>query len=59
MTATFANLVQPFAHWTFVKHLFKQLEPTIQDTQRDDLELDTFLKPHFDRGVFLNGSSSF
>ena len=59
MTTTFSILAQPFANWTFVQRLLNQLEPTTQDVQGDDLELEIFLKPHFDRGVFLNGSSSF
>lgn len=59
MTATFSNLMQPFFNWTFIKCLFNQSKPTVQDNLADDLELDIFLKPHFDRGVFLNGSSSF
>lgn len=55
MPITLSTLVQPFSNWTFVKRLFNQSELNTQE----DLELDIFLKPHFDRGVFLNGSSSF
>ena len=59
MTATFTNLAQSFANWTFVQRLLNRFERTAQNTQGDDRELDIFLKPHFDHGVFLNGSSSF
>lgn len=53
MTATLSTLMQSFS--TLVQRLLNQPELNTQG----DLELDIFLKPHFDRGVFLNGSSSF
>ncbi len=59
MAATLSTLIQPFSSWTLVKHLLNPSKSAIRDGSAGSTDLETFLKPHFERGVFLNGSSSF
>ncbi len=59
MTATLSALIQPLYNGSLVQRWLKQLEPTVQNPEMDNAELESFLKKYFDQGIFLNGSSSF
>ncbi len=59
MATTLSTLIQPFSSWTLVKRLLNPSELTTQNSSASSTDLEAFLKPHFERGVFLNGSSSF